>query len=79
MTTESAAKCPGVPTTAGTANSGNVTAGLYNEQIAPLRGMHMKTAVWYQGESNALWRQFPNDAHTGISGYTCRYAQLIAG
>ena len=77
MTVESAAKCPNVPVSSGCANNGNLTAGLYNEQIAPLRGMYFKLAVWYQGESNALWHQFPGDAHTGVSGYTCRYKQLI--
>ena len=33
----------------------------------------------YQGESNALWHQFPHDTHTGVSGYICRYTQLIDG
>ena len=79
LTADSAAKCPGVPASAGCSHRGNVTSGLFNEQIAPLRGMVFKLAIWYQGESNALWGQFPNYAHTGISGYTCRYAQLIQG
>ena len=48
MTEESAAKCPNVPASAGCSNSGNLTSGLYNEQIAPLRGMVFKLAVWYQ-------------------------------
>ena len=75
----SAAKCPGVPSSAGCSHRGNITSGLFNEQIAPLRGMVFKLAIWYQGESNALWNQFPDDAHTGASGYTCRYTQLIQG
>lgn len=79
MSSASAAKCAGVPTNAGCSNNGNLTSGLFNEQIAPLRGMMFKLAVWYQGESNALWDQFPNDAHTAESGYVCRYTQLIEG
>jgi len=49
MSAESAAKCPGVPAHAGCTSHGNVTSGLYNEQIAPLRGIVFKLAVWYVG------------------------------
>eukprot|EP01047_Picozoa_sp_COSAG01_P093605 COSAG01_NODE_24703_length_770_cov_0.719821_1_plen_235_part_01 len=41
--------------------------------------MTFRLAIWYQGESNALWGQFPDDAHTGAAGYSCRYTQLIRG
>ena len=78
MSAASAAACPGVPATSGGTNTGNITSGLYNEQIAPFQGMVFKLAVWYQGESNALWDQYPNDSHTDQS-YTCRYTQLIEG
>ena len=78
MSAESAAACKGVPATSGGTNSGNVTSGLFNQQIAPFRGMVFKLAVWYQGESNALWYQYPGDAHTDQT-YTCRYTQLIKG
>ena len=36
------------------------------------------STVLYQGESNALWNQYPDDSHTDQS-YTCRYKQLIKG
>ena len=70
MSKESAAQCPGVPATAGCDNTGNITSGLFNQQIAPLQGMTFKLAIWYQGESNALWDQYPTDSHTDES-YTC--------
>lgn len=78
MSAESAAKCPDVPRNASCTNTGNITSGLFNEQIAPFRSMSFKLAIWYQGESNALWSQYPADGHTA-STYTCRYAQLVAG
>eukprot|EP00729_Bicosta_minor_P000264 gene264-8704_t len=78
MSAESAAKCPDVPRNASCTNTGNITSGLFNEQIAPFRSMSFKLAIWYQGESNALWSQYPADGHTD-STYTCRYAQLVAG
>eukprot|EP01048_Picozoa_sp_COSAG05_P007645 COSAG05_NODE_544_length_8777_cov_13.472805_9_plen_293_part_00 len=34
--------------------------------------------MFLQGESNALWRQFPHDAHT-VDAYACRYTALING
>jgi hypothetical protein len=34
--------------------------------------------VLLQGESNALWGQFPHDAHT-LNAYACRYSALING
>ena len=49
MSAESAAKCPSVPPNANCTNTGNITSGLYNEQIAPFRGMAFKLAIWYQG------------------------------
>ena len=79
MTPESVANCPDVPSDAGCSNTGNLTSGLYNGQIHPFHKMAFKLAIWYQGESNALWGQFPDDAHTASSGYICRYSQLISG
>jgi hypothetical protein len=45
--------CPGVPKDAGCNNIGNVTSGLFNGQIYPLRQMSIKLVVWYQVGSAA--------------------------
>ena len=48
MTAKSAAECPGVPKDAGCKNVGNLTSGLFNGQIHPLRQMSIKLVVFYQ-------------------------------